>query len=82
MAYEEKDLSGVLFKNDKKTNDSQPDYTGSFTINGEKKRLAAWIKTSQKTGIKFMSLLASDPLPAPTEVAREETQDSPDDLPF
>lgn len=55
MAYEAKDLSGVLFKNEKKTQDTHPDYTGSALIEGVNYFMDAWIKTSTTNGNKFMS---------------------------
>lgn len=47
---------GVLFKNEEKTQDNFPDYKGSLNFNGVDLWLSAWIKTSEKTGKKFMSL--------------------------
>lgn len=80
---ENKDNSGVLFRNDKKVAGSnQPDYTGNITINGERKRLAAWVKESQ-AGNKFMSINVSDftneqTAPKPAQQPAQED----DDLPF
>ncbi len=55
MAYEQKDMSGSLFKNDRKETDSHPDYKGSALINGVDHWLDAWINTA-KDGSKYMSL--------------------------
>lgn len=80
---ENKDNSGALFRNDKKVPGSnQPDYTGNITINGERKRLAAWVKESQ-AGNKFMSINVSDFTneQAAPKPAQQPAQDD-DDLPF
>lgn len=45
---------GVLFKNDRKQDDRDANYTGSININGAEFWLSAWIKDSKKG--KFMSL--------------------------
>jgi hypothetical protein len=45
---------GAIFKNDKKTTDNHPDYTGKLDVDGAEYWVSAWIKTG-KSG-KFMSL--------------------------
>lgn len=57
--YEQRDNSGALFKNDKKTESKHPDYQGDCLVNGEKMRMSAWLKESN--GKKFMSLAFSAP---------------------
>jgi len=47
---------GALFKNDKKEKPSHPDYKGDVTIHGKKFWISAWLKPSEKTGKKYMSL--------------------------
>tara|TARA_A100000171_G_C2133903_1_gene148621 strand:+ start:917 stop:1165 length:249 start_codon:yes stop_codon:yes gene_type:complete len=79
--YENK---GVLFKNDRKEKETQPDYTGKITLGGKEKRLAAWLKDGQRG--KFMSLQVSDfqeqqaqPQAAPQPLLND---DFSDDIPF
>lgn len=59
MAYDN-NLSGVLFKNDRKEKDTHPDYQGSCEIEGQNYWISAWIKVgkdgSARAGQKFMSL--------------------------
>lgn len=67
--------SGALFKNKKRTNDKQPDYTGRVNADGKDFWVSAWIKTS-KAGEKFMSM-ALTPVDAPIN-----TDGIDDDIPF
>ena len=61
MAYETKDQSGILFRNEKKAEGSQqPDYTGTCMVNGKMMEMSAWLKTG-KTGKKFMSFSFKPP---------------------
>jgi uncharacterized protein (DUF736 family) len=79
---ENKDNSGALFRNENKVQGSnQPDYTGNITINGERKRLAAWIKES-KAGNKFMSVQISDFNNEQGNQAPPKQAPADDDLPF
>ena len=55
MAYEQKNNSGSLFRNDKKETEKQPDYNGTVKVEGKDYKLAAWVKES-KSGQKYFSL--------------------------
>lgn len=50
------ELRGALFKNDERSGDNDPHYSGSAQIGGQQYWLNAWIKESQKDGRKYMSL--------------------------
>ena len=84
--FEHKDNTGILFKNEKKTADNQPDYQGNCMVNGKMMDMAAWLKTS-KNNKKFMSFsfkppynkkVAGDQDTAP----RGKPQDVENDLPW
>jgi len=53
---EDRNNSGVLFKNDRKEKDTHPDYKGHATLDGVDYYVSSWIRTSKKDGGKFMSL--------------------------
>jgi hypothetical protein len=85
MAYEMREGSGSLFKNDKDGNEKRPDYRGDALINGEVLEIAAWIKEG-KNG-KFMSLSfkpkqQSGPSEAPAKSAPKTVANMDDDIPF
>jgi len=42
MAYQQKDMSGSLFKNKKKRGPKDPDSTGSMTVDGVEYWLSGW----------------------------------------
>jgi hypothetical protein len=52
--------SGMLARNDRKTKDSHPEYSGSINVNGVEYWLSAWIKEgkagTKMEGRKFFSL--------------------------
>jgi uncharacterized protein (DUF736 family) len=91
MSYEQRDNSGSLFKNDRKEQDSHPDYTGSAKIDGKEFYINAWVKES-KNGKKFFSFsfkakLMSDRASPPTGGKNDQrtvTADFDDDpeIPF
>ncbi len=56
MAYEKKDMSGTLFRNERKEKDTHPDWAGYIIINGVEYWLNGWEKSGAK-GL-FFSLAA------------------------
>lgn len=55
MAYEIKDNTGSLFRNNRKEKDTHPDYNGSVRIEGHDMWISAWLK-EDKNGQKYFSL--------------------------
>jgi uncharacterized protein (DUF736 family) len=51
---------GVMFPNDRKQNDRQPDFRGKGNFNGVEFQVSAWKKTG-RNGNKFLSLAFSAP---------------------
>jgi len=84
MAYEPKDNTGVLFRNDRKESDRHPDYNGNALIDGREYWISAWLKEGQKG--KFFSF-AFKPKEASRQAGAAVTDlrkpnDMDDDIPF
>ena len=79
MSFQQKDGSGVLFKNDKGDNYKRPDYKGEICINGALYELAAWVKEGKKG--KFMSVSIGKEK-QPKQPAEKRGEDFDDSIPF
>jgi hypothetical protein len=82
---QQRDMSGILFRNKAKQSEKSPDYTGSCTVRGEVLRVSGWVKESKKDARnKFLSLSFRDELnqePDGGEPPRDEPPDR-EPLPF
>lgn len=83
MAYEQRDMSGSVFVNDRKENDKQPDRTGSCMIDGVEYWVNGWMK-KDKNGRPWMSLAfkRKDGASAKAPMAPSQPALGEDDIPF
>jgi hypothetical protein len=84
MAYEQKDMSGSVFKNKKMDRDTSPNLTGSCKIDGKEYWVNAWTKTD-KNGDKWLSLGFKEKQPRPealNDVPMAAHNALNDDIPF
>lgn len=83
MSFKQKDNSGVLFKNDKKTTEKHPDYNGNCLIGGVDYFMAAWIKKSE-SGRTYMSFSFTKKDKESTKPQKKDRDFDPidDDIPF
>lgn len=91
MAYEQRELSGSLFKNTKKDSDRAPDYRGDCLINGVSLWVSGWIKET-RNGDKFLSIAFTPKVPRhddfetmkpePGRRPKPTFDDLEDDIPF
>jgi len=80
MSYDN-NMRGVLFKNDDKTDEKQPDYRGTIVFNNTEMYLAAWINVSKK-GTKYMALKVSPKNSDSAQPKKSRADEFDDALPF
>lgn len=76
MAQEQKDMTGVLFRNDRKTQPNHPEYTGNCTIDGKPFWINAWLKEGKNGKFFSFSFRARD------EQDQRTSAKNDDDTPF
>jgi len=80
MAFEQRELSGSLFRNQYKKNPNQPDHRGSAKIDGVEFEISAWVKDG-KSG-KFFSLAFQKKEAQPQQSVKDDGIDFDEDIPF
>ena len=63
MAYEQRELSGSLFKNQKQTGDKSPQMTGSCLIGGVEYWVSAWTREGEKGRWQSLAFTKKDAKP-------------------
>lgn len=48
--------SGALWKNDRKTGESHPDFTGKIDVGGTEYQLSAWTRRNEDGSFKLLSV--------------------------
>ena len=81
MAYELKDGSGNLFRNDKGDNEKRPDYRGELKLCGDTYTIAGWVRKGKDGKKDWLSLAVrakDESRSAPrAEAQSESTQERP-----
>lgn len=93
--FQQRELSGSVFPNDRKTQPNHPDYKGSCLIDGVEYWVSGWLKVTARG--KFLSMAFQpkearpsaagglDPVPVKSESAsrpKPQFDDLGDDMPF
>ena len=79
MAYEIRELSGSLFKNEKKTEEKHPQMQGSCLIEGVEYYVSAWTKEGAKGRWQSLAFKRKDSKPADKPAPASDDDDS---IPF
>lgn len=88
MAFQQRDNSGALFRNDRKETEEHPDHTGQATVAGIDYWISAWV--NEGGGKKYFRLLfkrKDQPRRAPPQNNRQPASrgtpiDMDDEIPF
>lgn len=82
MSYEQRELTGALFKNDEKEEETHADFNGSAKIGGVEYWINAWTKVYEKEGTKRKYFSLSFRPKNPKAAATKAVQDMDEDIPF
>ncbi len=84
MAFEQRDNSGTLSRNDRKSQPNHPDHRGSCIIDGEEYWISAWIKDGRNGKFFSLAFQRKDEAPQQSRPQREQAPlpNLDDDIPF
>jgi hypothetical protein len=74
---------GALFKNEEKDGENDREYSGTLDVEGTEYWISGWVRTSRKTGKKYLSLSVKPKVEKPAESERKSpAEDFDDRIPF
>jgi len=82
MSDYDNNMRGVLFRNERKEKDTQPDYRGTCEVDGKPLEISAWvrqIKNGANAGKNMLSLAFREPYQGP---GAEQGAPADDRMPF
>lgn len=82
MAYQQKNDTGSLFRNEKREKDSHPHATGSALIDGVEYWVSAWTKEGDKGRWQSLSFKRKEPKQAQREQRSSYAEELDDEIPF
>ena len=82
MAYEQREGSATLFRNDKKSSDKAPDWRGEGMLNGELIEIAAWEKSGSRGTFFSLNLKNKQAYVPKQEKVTSDSNEDDLDIPF
>jgi hypothetical protein len=73
---------GALFRNDDKNDNQDRDYFGPLDIEGTEYWLSGWVRTSKKSGKKYLSLSIKPKQDKPPATNKSRAGDFGDEIAF
>lgn len=71
-----------IFKNEDKKSEKSPDYSGNIELNGNKFRVALWVKQAKNGKAYLGGLVSDDAQKSAQTTTKTETKEYASDLPF
>ena len=82
MTFEQREMTGALFKNDEKEEETHADFNGSAKVGGVEYWINAWVKTYEKDGAKRKYYSLSFKPKQLKQSAKSPVADLDEDIPF
>jgi hypothetical protein len=73
---------GALFKNEEKDGENDREYSGTLDVEGTEYWLSGWVRTSKKSGKKYLSLSIKPKQDKPPATNKSRAGDFGDEIAF